>query len=84
MFELNGQTAIVTGAANGIGEVIARRLANAGARVAIADIDEQAAVEAADRIGEHAFPVRLDITDANSRNRLSKRFLPGRSHWRSW
>ena len=75
MFELNGQTAIVTGAANGIGEVIARRLANAGARVAIADIDEQAAVAAADRIGEHAFPVRLDITDASSVEQALKEVL---------
>jgi 2-dehydro-3-deoxy-L-rhamnonate dehydrogenase (NAD+) len=66
MFEVDGQTAIVTGAANGIGEVISRRLANAGARVAIADIDERAAAAAAERIGEHAFPVRLDVTDANS------------------
>jgi NAD(P)-dependent dehydrogenase (short-subunit alcohol dehydrogenase family) len=66
MFEMDGQTAIVTGAANGIGEVISRRLAKAGARVAIADIDEQAATAAAERIGERAFPVRLDITDANS------------------
>jgi len=66
MFELDGQTAIVTGAANGIGEVISKRLANAGARVAIADVDEQAAAAAAERIGERAFPVRLDITDANS------------------
>ena len=66
MFELDGQTAVVTGAAHGIGEVIARRLANAGAMVAIADIDDQAAGAAAQRIGEHAFPVRLDVTDANS------------------
>jgi len=66
MFEVGGQTAIVTGAANGIGEVISRRLANAGARVAIADIDDQAAAEAAERIGKHAFPLHLDITDANS------------------
>jgi len=66
MFEVGGQTAIVTGAANGIGEVISRRLANAGARVAIADIDDQAAAEAAERIGKHAFPIHLDITDANS------------------
>ena len=66
MFEVDGQTAIVTGAANGIGEVISRRLANAGARVAIADIDERAAAAAAESIGEHSFPVRLDVTDANS------------------
>ena len=66
MFEVDGQTAIVTGAANGIGEVISKRLANAGARVAIADIDERAAAAAAERIGKHSFPVRLDVTDANS------------------
>jgi NAD(P)-dependent dehydrogenase (short-subunit alcohol dehydrogenase family) len=66
MFELDGQTAIVTGAANGIGEVIAQRLAKAGARVAVADIDEQAAAAAAERIGERAFPVRLDVTDPDS------------------
>ena len=34
MFELTGQTAIVTGAATGIGEAIARRLARAGATIA--------------------------------------------------
>jgi NADPH:quinone reductase-like Zn-dependent oxidoreductase len=39
MFELNGQTAIVTGAATGIGEAIARRLAAAGAIIAVADRD---------------------------------------------
>ena len=75
MFELNGQTAIVTGAARGIGEVIARRLANSGARVALADIDEQAAVTAANHIGERAFPVRLDITDASSVEQAVKEVL---------
>ena len=38
-FELTGQTAIVTGAATGIGEAIARRLAKAGAAVAVADLN---------------------------------------------
>ena len=63
MFELDGQTAIVTGAATGIGEVIAKRLVSAGAQVAVADIDGQAAGAAAERIGKQAFPVRLDVTD---------------------
>jgi 3-oxoacyl-[acyl-carrier protein] reductase len=63
MFELDGQTAIVTGAATGIGEVIAKRLVSAGAQVAVADIDSQAAEAAAGRIGKQAFPVRLDVTD---------------------
>jgi 3-oxoacyl-[acyl-carrier protein] reductase len=62
MFELTGQTAIVTGAGTGIGEAIAQRLKAAGARVAIADIDGDAAKAAADRIGGGAFPLALDVT----------------------
>jgi len=62
MFELTGQTALVTGAATGIGEAIAQRLAAAGARVAVADIDLEAARGAAKRIGGNAFPVCLDVT----------------------
>ena len=62
MFELTGQTAIVTGAAAGIGEAIAQRLTAAGARVAIADIDGDAAKAAADKIGGGAFALALDVT----------------------
>jgi 3-oxoacyl-[acyl-carrier protein] reductase len=47
---LAGQTAIVTGGANGIGEAIAMRLARDGARVVVADIDGSAAEAAAARI----------------------------------
>ena len=65
-FSLENQTAVVTGAATGIGEAIARRLAEAGAAVAVADIDEQGAGEVASSIGTLAFPLALDITDANS------------------
>jgi 2-dehydro-3-deoxy-L-rhamnonate dehydrogenase (NAD+) len=65
VFDLNGQTAIVTGAATGIGEAIARRLAEAGATVAVADIDIQGAVETAASIGS-AFPIQIDITRADS------------------
>ena len=42
-FDLTGQTAIVTGGATGIGEAIAKRLAEAGATVAVADIDKESA-----------------------------------------
>ena len=62
MFELTGQTAIVTGAGTGIGEAIAQRLAAAGARVAVADIDRDAAKAVADKIGGGAFPLMLDVT----------------------
>jgi NAD(P)-dependent dehydrogenase (short-subunit alcohol dehydrogenase family) len=65
MFDLSGQTAVVTGAATGIGEAIARRLAKAGASVAIADINLDGAGEVARTI-ENAFPIQIDITDASS------------------
>jgi NAD(P)-dependent dehydrogenase (short-subunit alcohol dehydrogenase family) len=66
MFELTGQTAIVTGAATGIGEAIARRLASAGATVAIADLNVDAASKTADSIGRNSFSVGCDVTDSVS------------------
>ncbi|MEK7409607.1 MAG: SDR family NAD(P)-dependent oxidoreductase [Acidobacteriota bacterium] len=69
-FDLSGQTAIVTGAARGIGQAIAGRLARAGAAVAIADIDQEGARRAAEAIqgagAGQAFPVFLDVTRVGS------------------
>jgi 3-oxoacyl-[acyl-carrier protein] reductase len=65
MFELTGQTAIVTGAGTGIGEVIASRLAAAGARVAVADINESAAQAVAEKIGGGAFALPVDVTSVH-------------------
>jgi 3-oxoacyl-[acyl-carrier protein] reductase len=65
---LDGQTAIVTGAARGIGAAIAARLASEGARVMIADIDEEAAATAATAIGERAMGHHLDVTEPVSWN----------------
>jgi NAD(P)-dependent dehydrogenase (short-subunit alcohol dehydrogenase family) len=61
LFDLDGRNAVVTGGATGIGEGIARCLAAAGARVAIADIDEDGAERVAREIGGDA--LRLDVTD---------------------
>jgi len=66
VFELNGQTAVVTGAATGIGEAIARRLAAAGAGVAVADLDPAGAGDVAESIGGGAFAVRIDIAKPDS------------------
>ena len=67
-FELTGQTAIVTGAATGIGEAIARRLSKAGAAVAIADLKQDGAAAVARSIGGEAFPLQIDISRSDSAN----------------
>lgn len=64
LFDLSGRMAVVTGAATGIGEGIARRLAEAGASVTIVDIDEVGAARVAADIGGRA--VALDVTDPDA------------------
>ncbi len=60
--DLDGKTALVTGAARGIGRAIAATLAANGARVIFADVDAAtAASSAADSPG--GVPLRLDVTD---------------------
>jgi 2-dehydro-3-deoxy-L-rhamnonate dehydrogenase (NAD+) len=71
-YDLAGQTAVVTGAATGIGEAIARRLAAAGATVAIADADLAAAKETAGTIPS-AFAVHADVSsDASVRRAVAE------------
>lgn len=62
MLELTGQTAIVTGAGTGIGEAIAHRLAAAGARVAVVDVDGNAAQAVAAKLGGGALGLAADMT----------------------
>ena len=61
LFDLTGRFAVVTGAATGIGEGIARVLSAAGAKVAVADIDITGAERVAADIGGVA--VEVDVTD---------------------
>lgn len=70
MLELTGQTALVTGAGTGIGEMIARQLTSAGARVALADIDIDAASAAAEEIGGGAFALALDVRSPEQVNEV--------------
>ncbi len=66
MFSLEGRTAIVTGAATGIGQAIAIRLASAGARVAVADLNFSGAEQAAAALPNRAFAVQADVANAAS------------------
>lgn len=62
---LKDRIAIVTGAASGFGEGIARRFAEEGAKVVIADIQEEAGRRVADEIGDAARFVKCDVTSAD-------------------
>jgi 3-oxoacyl-[acyl-carrier protein] reductase len=66
MFELNGQTAIVTGAATGIGEAIAQRLAAAGATIAVADLNLEGASAIAASLKNSSFAVQCDVSKRQS------------------
>ncbi len=63
---LQEKTAIVTGAAQGIGKVVAQKLAREGANVVIADIQGERLIEAADdigKIGRACLGIKTDVSD---------------------
>jgi NAD(P)-dependent dehydrogenase (short-subunit alcohol dehydrogenase family) len=60
---LEGNSALVTGGAGGLGEATTRRLAAAGASVVIADLADERAKLLADELGESVRYVRTDVTE---------------------
>lgn len=66
MTRLAGKSALITGAARGIGLAFARAYAAEGARVALADIDIARARDAAAAIGDDARAVELDVSQQDA------------------
>src|SRR5439155_1284630 len=60
---LDGRIALITGAGSGIGEAIARAMAEAGARIVSVDINVGAAVRTANAVGGGAVGLACDVTD---------------------
>jgi D-sorbitol dehydrogenase (acceptor) len=67
---LENKIALVTGSARGIGRAIAVRYLQEGAKVVVADIEAEAARATADELGPDAVPMRLDVTDPASIERV--------------
>ena len=70
LVSLKGRSAIVTGAAQGLGKAIAQRLAEAGASVVMGDLNVKQVQDSADELsrqfGVNVVPTHLDVTDTDS------------------
>ncbi len=65
MGQLDGKAALITGAASGIGLAAAKRFAEEGAQVAIADRNADGAAETARELGSQAIAISADVTNEN-------------------
>jgi NAD(P)-dependent dehydrogenase (short-subunit alcohol dehydrogenase family) len=72
---LSGRVAVVTGGGRGIGRACCARLAEAGATVVVADLDESAARATAEEIGPHAVAAAVDVRESASVRALVERTL---------
>lgn len=70
-YDFSGKVAVVTGAGGGIGEAYARALHAAGARVVIAELNEEQGRRVADDLGENARFVRTDVGDPASTDAMA-------------
>jgi NAD(P)-dependent dehydrogenase (short-subunit alcohol dehydrogenase family) len=73
---LDGKRAIVTGGAGGIGSAIAKRMAEAGAQITIADLDEEKARGIAAGLGSLHFSAKVDVASLESVDAMVARAEP--------
>lgn len=64
-YDLEGQVAVITGGAQGIGRAVAERMIASGARVALWDMDHSLAEKTAHELGENARAYGVDVRDLN-------------------
>lgn len=72
MFNLIGKSALITGASGGLGNAIARALHGAGASVALSGTREEPLKMLADELGDGAYAVPANLSEADSVKKLSK------------
>ncbi|MBL8039373.1 MAG: 3-oxoacyl-[acyl-carrier-protein] reductase [Nitrospira sp.] len=75
---LQGRTAIVTGAAQGIGRAIAEALAQAGADIAVADLDPSRSAEtvtAVEKLGRKALNLKVNVADTGETKSMVEQVL---------
>lgn len=63
LLDFRGQTAIITGAAQGLGAEFARAFAQCGAAVVLLDLDQDAVTATASRVGANATGMQCDVQD---------------------
>jgi 3-hydroxy acid dehydrogenase/malonic semialdehyde reductase len=76
MATLDGRNALVTGAGSGIGRAIAAALVERGVHVTLADIDDEAVTQLAGTLGPLALPLKLDVADHPTVDRLLESIPP--------
>ena len=70
LFDVEGARVVVTGAASGLGLAMAEVMADGGARVTLADLDEEGLEQVAGRLGGDVRTARLDVSDSAAVERL--------------
>ncbi|WP_030745179.1 SDR family oxidoreductase [Streptomyces sp. NRRL S-31] len=69
---LEGQVAVVTGAARGVGELLARKLSARGAKVALVGLEEEALKEVSGRLHSDSAYWHADVTDDETMSRVAR------------